>query len=237
VKARTHKQDSLAIVYDADRIQQPGLHLFDPQHWEEQGALVGEAQGRGSALFLETDFAPAVLRRYLRGGWAARFSRDRYLFTGYDSSRSLAEFRILKKLLDAGLPVPQPLAAMCRRRGLFYTGWLLTRRITNADPLADLISDRAGDPALWQGTGRCIRKFHDFGLVHADLNARNILVDQNDRIYLIDLDRARIVKNSTAAFDANLKRLKRSLVKLWPATVQGELENCWDQLQAGYRNP
>jgi len=237
VKARTHKQDSLAIVYDADRIQQPGLHLFDPQHWEEQGALVGEAQGRGSALFLETDFAPAVLRRYLRGGWAARFSRDRYLFTGYDSSRPLAEFRILKKLLDAGLPVPQPLAAMCRRRGLFYTGWLLTRRITNADPLADLISDRAGDPALWQGTGRCIRKFHDFGLVHADLNARNILVDQNDRIYLIDLDRARIVKNSTAAFDANLKRLKRSLVKLWPATVQGELENCWDQLQAGYRNP
>ena len=237
MKARTHKQDSLAIVYDADRIQQPGLHLFDPQHWEEQGALVGEAQGRGSALFLETDFAPAVLRRYLRGGWAARFSRDRYLFTGYDSSRSLAEFRILKKLLDAGLPVPQPLAAMCRRRGLFYTGWLLTRRITNADPLADLISDRAGDPALWQGTGRCIRKFHDFGLVHADLNARNILVDQNDRIYLIDLDRARIVKNSTAAFDANLKRLKRSLVKLWPATVQGELENCWDQLQAGYRNP
>ena len=115
--------------------------------------------------------------------------------------------------------------------------WLLTRRITNADPLADLISDRAGDPALWRGTGRCIRKFHDFGLVHADLNARNILVDQNDRIYLIDLDRARIVKNSTAAFDANLKRLKRSLVKLWPATVQGELENCWDQLQAGYRNP
>ena len=237
MKARTHKQDSLAIVYDADRIQQPGLHLFDPQHWEEQGALVGEAQGRGSALFLETDFAPAVLRRYLRGGWAARFSRDRYLFTGYDSSRPLAEFRILKKLLDAGLPVPQPLAAMCRRRGLFYTGWLLTRRITNADPLADLISDRAGDPALWQGTGRCIRKFHDFGLVHADLNARNILVDQNDRIYLIDLDRARIVKNGAGVFDANLKRLKRSLVKLWPATVRGELENCWNQLQEGYRNP
>ena len=237
MKARTHKQDSLAIVYDADRIQQPGLHLFDPQHWEEQGRLVGEAQGRGSALFLETDFAPAVLRRYLRGGWAARFSRDRYLFTGYERSRPLAEFRILKKLRDAGLPVPEPLAAMCRRQGLFYTGWLLTCWIKNADPLADLISDRAGDLSLWQETGRCIRKFHDFGLVHADLNARNILVDQNDRIYLIDLDRARMVKNGTGVFDANLKRLKRSMVKLWPATVRGGLENCWDQLQAGYRNP
>jgi 3-deoxy-D-manno-octulosonic acid kinase len=237
VKARTHKQDSLTIVYDADRIQQPGAHLFDPQHWKRQGRLVGEAQGRGSALFLETDFAPAVLRRYLRGGWAARFSRDRYLFTGFERSRPLAEFRILKILLAAGLPVPEPLAAMCRRQGLFYTGWLLTCRIANADPLAALISDRAGDPSLWRETGRCIRKFHDFGLVHADLNARNILVDQNNRIYLIDLDRSRIVKNSTSGFGASLKRLKRSLVKLWPATVGVELEICWDQLQAGYRNP
>ena len=75
MKSRTHNQESLVIVYDAEQVQQPGPHLFDETYWRERGAVEGEAAGRGSALFLDTPFGPAVLRRYLRGGWPAKVSR------------------------------------------------------------------------------------------------------------------------------------------------------------------
>lgn len=236
MKPRAHKQDSLVIVYDADCIEQPGVYLFDPDHWRHQGCLVGEAEGRGSALLLETPFAPAVLRRYLRGGQAARISKDRYFFTGYDRSRPLAEFIMLADLSAAGLPVPEPLAAICRRSGLFYTAWLMTRRIMGVEPLADLLATRGGDSDLWQKTGACIRRFHDHGVVHADLNARNILVGAGNEVFLIDFDRARIKTGDVRAFGANLKRLRRSLEKLWPVGTRNVLDGSWSKLCEAYEN-
>lgn len=235
MKPRTHKQDTRVIVYDADLIEHPGTELFDPESWEQSGSLVGRAEGRGSALLLETSFGPAVLRRYLRGGWPARISRDRYLFTGFGRSRPLAEFNILLTLSGMGLPVPHPLAAQCVRDGLFYTGSLMTRRIPDVVPLAELLGRSEAGADLWRACGACIRRFHDRGLVHADLNARNILVQDPETVYLIDFDRARIRKGAQRSFEANLKRLRRSLDKLWPGGQRQSLEKCWLSLMQGYR--
>lgn len=234
MKARTHKQDNLLIVYDAEHIRHPGVHLFDPGYWEQQGALAGKATGRGRVLLLDTEFAPAVLKQYLRGGWAARVSRDRYVFSGYERSRPMMEFKVLGQLSAAGLPAPEPLAAICQREGKLYSGWLMTRRILHAEPLADLIAIRRGDSLMWRNTGACIRRFHDFGLVHADLNARNILVGEGDSIHLVDFDRSRIRKGDSRAYGANLRRLHRSLEKTWPDSYREQLESCWNLLQEGY---
>ena len=212
----------------------PDVHLFDPGYWEQQGALVGKATGRGRVLLLDTESGPAVLKQYLRGGWAARVSRDRYVFSGFDRSRPLMEFKILEQLSAAGLPVPEPLAAMCRQQGRVYSGWLMTRRILDAEPLADQVAIRRGDPLMWRKTGACIRRFHEFGLVHADLNARNILVGGDDSIHLVDFDRARIRKGESRAYGANLRRLHRSLEKNWPDSFRGYLESCWILLLEGY---
>lgn len=234
MERRSITKDSSLIVYDADRIVEPDCRLFDPGYWQEQGALAGEAVGRGSAWFLDTPFGSAVLREYLRGGLPARISRDRYVFTGWAETRPVAEFRILEQLSGEGLPVPEPLAALVRRRGLLYTGSLLMRKISGALPLADLMVKRSERPRLWQQTGRCIRRFHDHGVVHADLNARNILVDLEDRIYLIDFDRARIAPGQKDAFQGNLQRLERSFRKLWPGAIADLMEPCWNNLVAGY---
>jgi len=234
VKARSHSQESQVIVYDADRIQQPGPELFDPAHWERRAAVAGRAVGRGRTLLLETEYGPAVLRQYLRGGWPARFSRDRYLFTGFERSRPLAEFRMLAGLSGAGMPVPAPLAALCVRQGLWYRGWLLMERILRAAPLADLIADRADDSSLWRRCGDMIGRFHAAGVVHADLNARNILAGQGPAVHLVDFDRARIAKGDAVAFRANLARLRRSLEKLWPYPLRARLDGCWSQLLEGY---
>ena len=235
MKIRSHKQDSTAIVYDADRIDQPDPQLFDPDYWESRGSLVGRAVGRGSALLLETPFGPAVLRQYLRGGWPARFSRDRYLFTGLERSRPLSEFDMLASLTDMDLPVPAPLAALCWRRGLFYRGWLLMERILHVQALADEIGERSDSPALWRAVGATIARFHRAGVVHADLNARNILIGRDDAVYLVDFDRARFAESDAAACRANLRRLRRSLEKLWPAVDRARLGSCWAELLGGYQ--
>lgn len=234
MKIRSHKYKSQVIVYDADRIQQPGAALFDPGYWERQGRVSGHATGRGRVLLLDTDFGPAVLRQYLRGGWPARLSRERYLFTGFIRSRPMVEFRMLAALTGAALPVPEPLAAMCDRRGVFYRGWLLTRRIMHVVPLADRLADCLADPALWRRIGRVIRRFHDAGVVHADLNAHNILLGPEDAIHLVDFDRARKSAENARAFAGNLMRLRRSLQKLWPAAEHDRLDACWRDLLSGY---
>ena len=234
MKPRSDKQALSLIVYDADRIQHPKAQIFDIGFWKARGGVVGEAVGRGSAWFLETPFGEAVLREYLRGGLPGRFVRDRYLFTGWSRSRPVAEFNILVELHALGLPVPRPLAALTRRRGPLYSGCLLTERIPGVRPVADSMAERVGDAAFWARIGTCIRRFHDQGVVHADLNARNILVDAAGAVYLIDFDRARRTPGASARFAANLRRLRRSFEKLWPDSVRDRLDDCWIELEQGY---
>lgn len=232
MKASTYKKNSRVIVYDAGLIQQPGAHLFAADAWERSGSVVGHAPGRGSALLLETAFGPAVLRHYLRGGWAAHLSRDRYVYAGLERARPIAEFHMLARLHKVGLPVPRPLAAQCTRAGLFYSGDLLTRRLLDVTPLADLPGLAQTKAEMWTATGACIRRFHDYGLVHADLNARNILVGSVLDVYLIDFDRALIRAGASKLFEANLKRLRRSLQKILDP---GPLEQGWQYLLRGYK--
>jgi len=235
VNSRSHKQASVLIVYDADRIQHPDVSLFDPECWRRQDMLAGAAVGRGSAYFVDAPFGRVVLREFLRGGIPGRFIRARYLFTGWARSRPLAEYHLLEQLFAAGLPVPAPVAALVRRHGVSYTGSLMTLRIDNTATLADRIIDGSAGRAHWQAAGRCIRRFHDKGVVHADLNARNILVGDAGEIYLIDFDRARIRPGDGAAFARNLSRLQRSLEKLRGETEPEALDTGWRLLVEAYR--
>jgi 3-deoxy-D-manno-octulosonic acid kinase len=96
------------------------------------------------------------------------------------------------------------------------------------------MAERAEDDAFWARIGAGIRRFHDHGVIHADLNARNILVDAADTVFLIDFDRARRIPGASAQFAANLERLRRSFDKLWPESARGRLDDCWIRLEQGY---
>lgn len=230
-----NKQRSFAIAYDADLVDSPGVELFSPELWRTRRAIDGEAVGRGSTWFVNAPFGPAVLREYLRGGWVAKISRRNYFFTNVARSRPFREFDILTALFAQGLPVPQPVAALCEHSGLTSSGSIITMRIAHTCTLADILP---GDPHrcddAWENVGRCIRQFHRAGVWHADLNARNILLDREMKAYLIDFDRARLMGGTEVNGKRNLDRLRRSLEKLWPENQKTLLQPAWNRLQAAY---
>ena len=200
-----------------------GAILFDPaqvgaadEHWFEQVAGVqGEQRpGRGAVVFFDAPFGSCVLRHYRRGGLAARFSQDRYLWTGRERTRAFREFRLLAELANAGLPVPAPLLARYVRKGLRYQADLITRQIPAAQTLADMLSVQALDAALATKVGRVLAGFHAKGIWHADLNANNVLVDAGGKVWVIDFDRCARRRPSLNWQLANLQRLLRSFRKL-----------------------
>lgn len=238
MQAVVDKQKSFAIAFDKSRLDSPGVEIFSPEFWENRGALCGAATGRGSAWFIDAPFGAVVLRQYLRGGWVAKLVRQSYVFTTVARSRPMREFDVLAKLFEQNLPVPRPLAALCEHHGLLAAGSIITARIPGARTLVEFFP---GNPTglvpgagFWEDVGRCIRRFHDAGVWHADLNARNILLDEDLRVHLIDFDRARYTPGTAVDGKRNLERLKRSLDKLWPATGVEELRAAWLQLRSGY---
>lgn len=208
------------------------VSAFEPSHWPEVSAASG---GRGNAWFVGDDRQQLVLRHYLRGGKAALVSRDRYVYTGLDRTRSFREFDLLLRLYRAGLPVPEPVAALAEPRVLTYRAAILTRAIPAAESLGALLArSRVTDGAM-DDVGACIRRFHDAGVWHADLNANNILFDADGRVYLIDFDRGR-VRTGAGWADANLARLRRSLDKLAQRDTGSPFDAAlWDQLMRAYR--
>ena len=201
-----------AILFDRKHLRQASPDWFSPEKWGERARPV-DSGGRGGAWFIDAPSSQCVLRHYRRGGLAARFSRDRYLWHGPDKTRSFAEFRLTRALLARGLPVPRPVAASYVRDGMFYRASILLERLMDVRTLADLAAKTEGQ-APWESTGRLVARFHRAGLDHADLNAHNILFDGNGHGWLIDFDRGRLRIPATAWREQNLARLRRSLLKL-----------------------
>lgn len=212
------------IRYDAKVIDAAGPHLFDPASPSLQAEPVDEG-GRKAAWYVSCGSHAGVLRRYRRGGWAARVSDDLYLWSGIHRVRSLNEFDILRSLYEAGLPVPRPFAAIYWKHGLSYRAAIITERIPDVRTLASAL-----DVADSEQVARSIHAMHEQGVWHADLNAYNVLLDPEGRAWLIDFDKARRPVLSLERRSANLLRLRRSLAKV--AGARGI--SWWDDLNRSY---
>jgi len=204
--------DRGAILYDPRHVAEPVARIFDPEHWRARGALRELSGGRGSILLIEDADKSWVLRRYLRGGFAARFARDRYLWLGEARTRSFQELRLLAALHARGLPVPPPVAGHYVRAALTYRAELITERLKGARSLEAVLEAGPMDGAQWTAIGRCLRRFHDAGVQHADLNSRNIMLGEQGEVWVLDFDRGRL-RAPGAWSTRSLDRLARSLVK------------------------
>ncbi|CAB3890785.1 3-deoxy-D-manno-octulosonic acid kinase [Achromobacter mucicolens] len=213
-----------AMLSDARRVADAGPEVFNPAHYGERARPV-DAGGRQAAWFVEGQGWQGVLRRYRRGGMIARISRDAYLWNGESRTRSFREYRLLAALRAQGLPVPAPLAAAYWRQGPIYRAAIVVERIPGVRPLAQALTE-----PLWQPVADAIVRMHRAGVWHADLNAFNILIGNDGRVWLIDFDRGTQGALSERQRQANLDRLRRSLRK-----VAGEAgDRFWMRLRDSY---
>lgn len=225
-----------AILYDPRILNHIGPTVFDAEAWPRQVTVVGTTggAGRGTTRFVASEAGEFALRHYYRGGLVARLFEDHYLWLGADATRPFREWRLLAQLWEAGLPVPRPAAARYLRRSLTYTGDILTCRLAGVRALSNLLASRALTAEQWRRIGATLRRFHDAGVWHADLNAHNIQLDADGAVYLLDFDRGRLRSPGPWQY-RNLARLKRSLEKirrLAPETRYSESD--WRSLRDAY---
>ncbi|MEH6822362.1 MAG: 3-deoxy-D-manno-octulosonic acid kinase [Motiliproteus sp.] len=205
---------------------------FDLNWWRSQGVAIDSAPGRGESYFLHyRELAlNLVWRHYKRGGLVAKLSEDRYLWAGLTQTRAYQEFALTAELRARGLPVPRPLAAQVLRDGLSYRADFVTERLPEVKSMADRLESNL-QQFPWHEVGKTIARFHRQGLDHVDLNIRNILLNSNDRVFLIDFDRCRLRQPQQAWQQRNLNRLLRSLQKLFPHQNH---DPHWQRLLTGY---
>ena len=232
---RREESDADVMLYEPLAADNFSALWFEPTFWAARGAIRGAGHGRGNTWFIDEGGRSFALRHYRRGGLIARLSEDRFIYTGELASRPLREFLLNFHLHALDLPVPAPIGARLRREGYLYRGDLITTLIPGARTLAEHLSLGLVPVNDWLEIGRTIARFHLKGVFHADLNAHNLLLDGSRRVWLIDFDRGDL-REPGLWCDANLARLRRSILKVCDALPAGRFnETLWTALLAGYR--
>jgi len=215
-----------------------GGEWFDNDYWREKDAVIGQSKGRHVTWFVKPPQNAAesawVLRHYYRGGLIAKITLDNFFYSGIKNTRAFKEISLLQTMREMNLPVPKPIGGCVQRKGLFYTADLLMEKIAARDLVAKLQVGRLAEK-IWTKIGKTIAEFHQKGIYHADLNAHNILLDEEDKIWLIDFDRCEQRALNSSWQQQNLARLKRSFLK--EKGLQTQLffdDENWQWLLAGY---
>ena len=153
---------------------------------------------------------PIIVKYYRRGGVLAYFVKRTYLKWG--ETRCQVEYAQLQNAWHSGISVPEPIA--CAYKGhLFYQAWLITREITNQQSLASLSSTDIGRAETAQK--KLIEQIVlliDNHIYHTDLHPGNVLVDNENRIYIIDFDKA-------GYYGMNKANLRKKYLQRWNRAV------------------
>lgn len=224
-----------------ESVLENGTRLHD---WGARHAISGRT-GRGPVHVI---LAPApgpdrrerwAFRHCRRGGGAARLLRDRHVALG--AARPLRELRVSVEARLRGVRTPAVVAGAAYRTGAVYRADLVTELVPQTLALRDAVfGERATTDAstqLWS-SGRLVRMLEEARVLHADLNAGNVLVGSgDDPAWVVDLDRCRTLSSSSPhPKNAMRRRLERSLRKL-AATYDRPLSaHEWEALRSGFES-
>ncbi len=186
-----YRDSNQVIWFDEELIEDPSQPIFDAEYWQSTNKVTGSASGRGTTWFVQLDTMQAALRHYRRGGLFGKLVKDNYLFSGWEQTRCAQEFQLLLTLINAGVHVPRPIAARAVKSGLTYQADLLSERIPNARDLVSILQEKPLPEGMYQKIGQEIAKMHNAGVNHTDLNIHNILIDDKDKVWIIDFDKCR----------------------------------------------
>ena len=211
------------------------IRWFDRIAWEAEGARRHTSTGRAPVLIRETPTRSWVLRHYSRGGLVARFIEDHYVWRGLEATRAWRELDILAQMREWQLPAPRPVAALVSRSGIAYTADIITVYIPDTQTLSALLRSDPLPEALWESIGRMLGAFHARGVDHPDITAHNILVDSQQRTFLVDFDNA-VIRSPGNWRMRGFARFQRSLRKVAMETGGAFSEQAWHAVEAGYES-
>lgn len=172
---------------------------------------VMELRGRGITPVVDIRGVRCVVRHFRRGGSVATALGDRY--SRFAENRVVRELNASETMRARGVATPAVEFGAWYTRGLFRRFDIATRYIANARDLAEVLFDEAQRDAAVTRAVHLLRDVVTKGLLHHDLNLKNILVDA-DRAYVLDLDRAEIRSRLSASEAQSMRsRFFRSLDK------------------------
>jgi tRNA A-37 threonylcarbamoyl transferase component Bud32 len=188
---------------------------------KEERKLYGEGRVPHFSYLPKGASSRIFVRQIFRGGML-RFLGNFHL--GF--RRVEKEVRAVSKALDASIPVPSIIATRAERIfGPFYKLTVILEEIPDAKPVLQKVEDLTNIDrrrALEQ-VGQIIRKMHDEAIYHIDLNVQNILLDEDLKPYIIDLDKALTLESpDQQKGTAVLARLTRSVEKVHLPLSQAE---------------
>jgi 3-deoxy-D-manno-octulosonic acid kinase len=213
-----HGIGSTRLVLDRDHSPAlVDLRLADPS--ARRGYFSrAKRRGRGAAPLVPLrDGASVVLRRYRHGGLLGWLTGTLLL----GPSRALSELDVTARAEASGAPVPRVLClVLWPRWGPFWSAVIGTREEPEAEELASAWRRLPPGPelrVLLRRVGEAVRRLHDSGVEHPDLQVRNVLIrpEPKDCVLVIDLDRSRFHPRAVSPRRraSNLARLVRSAVK------------------------
>jgi 3-deoxy-D-manno-octulosonic acid kinase len=219
--------------------------LFNLDYLFGQKKVYKQVMGRGHTYFFKYEQQDYVLRHYWRGGLVGKLNAEFYFWNPFQNkymqlqqTRAYQEFALLTSLNQLKLPVPAPIAARISYSFLGYRADLITQTLINTQSLVQSLTKNISDD-IWFDIGMTIKKFHRYNIYHDDLNASNILIDDNNKIFIIDFDKGKIVSDSVMQSKKwkkqNLQRLLRSLNKEKAKNTQLYFaDDNWQHLMQGY---
>ena len=110
--------------------------------------------------------------------------------------------------------MPRPLIAREQVGSIWIKNDIVVEQIPNTKNIAEILEQGELTQGQMRKIGMMLRRFFDAGLMHTDLNIRNILIDNEDQCFLIDFDKCEIRANLSKSDERSmLSRLERSFNK------------------------
>ena len=233
------RRADVTLVAAASAIEElRGAGFERPWTWNqylERAPLDAAGRGATARVVLSSGLALRV-KRLRRGGWTARLWRGR--FAG--SRRALDNLRVPLEARRRGVPTPAPVALLVQSGGAgLVRAWLAVEELDGARDLRSRIASRVPPtPEEFAAAVGAVRRMHDAGVEHRDLNLGNLLVvgDREVAAFVVDLDGGRLHPDPlpVALRRRALHRLERSYVKCrHPHPARDDVRDSFYALYAG----
>ena len=227
-----HEGDGSILVVKSDmaEILKPLMETGFPRLSALPGAQTTTGRAGPVHLAIAGQSQRIFVRPYAHGGLAGAALGRSF----HSPSRALKELKACARATSLGLPVPEMLGLTARKVSRFgwqmeFWSWWIPDSMTFSLCLRKIALSPESRRSLMGTVGSALRACHEKGLIHRDLNARNIIVMQGEKGWnslVVDLDRASFSPGPLHLGSRlrQLRRLYRSLAKegVIPAVMQPE---------------